>query len=364
MVSEAVEYVAGKAAVALGHHWFGEEHLLLALAGDAGAGVLDVDAGALEAALRARVARDGPPVAKEHEGCSSATSYHSAIGRAHGLALSRGLDRSRPADLLVAVLWDPDGLAAGLLRDIGTVPEAVLDAPSGAGHTVAVTTPGADNLARAASLEATAMGLARFGAEHVLLSLLGGDPGDGDDPVARALRICGLDRPALAAAVGEMWAEVPRADSVSDPAPNPRARELLGRAEGLAGARGAHGVGPDHALAAYLWGDGGGAVLELEAFGTTATALLAALAAEGVEMPPVPLHEPDRTPWDDPVDVPIGRLDEVLARLNADLRAGSWGFNYQDELTAWVGAHAHLGLAALVADVLSGPSPPEPEPGH
>ena len=80
-----------------------------------------------------------------------------------------------------------------------------------------------------------------------------------------------------------------------------------------------------HALVAWLWQDHGQPLLELEGMGATATELLGLLAAQGIQMPPVSLPEPDRRPWGETVYFPADRLGDVLARLNADLSPGDLG---------------------------------------
>ncbi len=59
MTTTAVEWAATREAEALGHHWMGEEHLLLAVADEAGC-----DRNELVTALADRVERYGPPVPK------------------------------------------------------------------------------------------------------------------------------------------------------------------------------------------------------------------------------------------------------------------------------------------------------------
>ena len=85
MTTTAVEWAATQEAEALGHHWLGEEHLLLAVAEEAGC-----DRDDLVTALADHLERYGPPLPKVGEGCMSAPSYHMIRGRAEGLALSEG----------------------------------------------------------------------------------------------------------------------------------------------------------------------------------------------------------------------------------------------------------------------------------
>src|SRR5436853_7882580 len=104
MTTTAVEWAATQHAVALGHHWVGEEHLLLAVADEAGR-----DFDELVGALGALLEQHGPPVPKVHDGCSSAPSYHVIRGRSEGLALAEGLAVPEPRHVLQALLWDPQG---------------------------------------------------------------------------------------------------------------------------------------------------------------------------------------------------------------------------------------------------------------
>ena len=86
MTTTAVEWAATREVEALGHHWLGEEHLLLAVAEEAGR-----DRDDLVSAPVDHLERYGPPVSKHGEGCKSAPSYHTIRGRAEGLALSEGI---------------------------------------------------------------------------------------------------------------------------------------------------------------------------------------------------------------------------------------------------------------------------------
>ncbi|HEV3496091.1 MAG TPA: hypothetical protein VHA34_07070, partial [Actinomycetes bacterium] len=96
----------------------------------------------------------------------------------------------------------------------------------------------------------------------------------------------------------------------------------------------------------------GRAVAELERFGASTDQLLAALRARAVDVPTVPVAEPDRRPWGETVYFPVDRLDDVLARLDQDLKPGDWGWNHHDG-RAWADAVATVDLRAIVEDVLS-----------
>jgi hypothetical protein len=118
----------------LPHHWFGEEHFLLAfLASDPegdqqqALAALGLTHDTVVSALVARVERDGPPVPKQYEGALSSASYHSVLGRAEGIALGLG-DGIPTGHYLPAVLWDVDGTVAALLGNLGIPRAEVLGA--------------------------------------------------------------------------------------------------------------------------------------------------------------------------------------------------------------------------------------------
>ena len=107
----------------LGHHWVGEEHLLLALSRQDGrTGEALRAAGAtperLEQSIVAGVERSDPPAECGVAGSPSPTpAMYSTLGRADGLALARG-EASASGDLLAALLWHA-GLGSWLLHRLG-----------------------------------------------------------------------------------------------------------------------------------------------------------------------------------------------------------------------------------------------------
>ena len=330
MTTTAVGWAATREATALGHHWLGEEHLLLAVAEETGRDRVE-----LAAALADHLERHGPPVPKVHQGCMSAPSYHLTCGRAEGLALSEGMSAPEARLVLQALLWDPGG-----------VPALLLDRADASGPPLPP-----NSLLAPAEREAIAMGYPFIGAEHVVLALLGGQP---DDLAGRAMWACGLDHDSVASKVLESWSgglpPCPPQSGVTSAGPNPHTRQVLGRAEGLAGETG--GVGSQHGLLAYLWGEEGLSAFQLEWWGTTASAVVEALEGLGVRVPTVPRPEPDRTPWGEPVFVPLERYGDVVRALSEQLDPGTWGCNSHDD-RAWVDAHAHIDVQAIVDRVLA-----------
>ena len=330
MSTSAVEWAATREAEGLGHHWLGEEHLLLAVAEEAGC-----DRDDLVIALVDHLERYGPPVPKHGEGCMSAPSYHTIRGRAEGLALSEGMAAPEARHVLQALLWDPRGVPALLLdRADPMAPRLPLNP-----------------LLAPAEREAVAMGYRFVCAEHVVLALLAGQP---DDLAGQALRACGLDHDSVASKLLESWTgglpPYPPQAGVTSAGPNPHSRQLLGLAEGLAGGSG--DVRSHHGLIAFLWGDEGQSAFQLEWWGTTGPAVVETLERLGVQLPTVPCPEPDRTPWGEPVFVPLERYGDVVRALIEQLDAGTWGCNSHDD-RAWVHAHAHINLQGIVDRVLA-----------
>ena len=265
----------------------------------------------------------------------SAPSYHVTRGRSEGLALAEGVTVPEARHVLHALLWDPQGVPAVLL-----------------GRVDAAAPPMHPNLLLApAEREAVAMGYPFIGAEHVVLALLADQP---DDLAGRALRACGLEHDSVASKVLESWAgglpPCPPQAGVTSAQPNPHCRQLLGRAEGLAG--GTVALRSHHGLIAYLWCDEGLSAFELESWGTTGPAIVEALDNLGVHMPTVPFREPDRTPWGEPVFVPLDRYGDVVRALSEHLDSGTWGCNSHDD-RAWVHAQAHIDVQAVVDRVLA-----------
>jgi ATP-dependent Clp protease ATP-binding subunit ClpA len=347
-------------AIALGHHWVGEEHFLLALVGDhpprtGGASLLaplGLSHAEVASAVTARIDMVGPPLPKEFEGCLSAPTYHTILGRAEGFALGSGSALTGPADVLAALFWEPAGTPSELLATVGRSRSTVLDIVTGSGRRVPVT-PTANPLAAPAEREAVVLGHSFIGDEHVVLAMLADEP---DDRAGQALRQAGVGHDRLATRLAHMVANcdppVPPSRDVGSARPNPRCRQLMGRAEGLATMLGDGVVVSTDGLIAYLWQGDGQPVLALEALDTSATDVLAALAELDVAVPTSPLPQPDRTPWGERVYVPAERMKDVVARLSADLPPGTWGCN-SHEGREWVVAHAVIDLAGIVDDVLA-----------
>jgi len=257
----------------LGHHWAGEEHLLLALVGDEPLGAsllapLGLSHSEVVSAITARVDAVGPPVARQFGGCTSSPSYHTVVGRAHGFALGSGCAAPGPADILVALLWDPAGTPSALLESVGRPRSAALEVVAHSGRMVPVA-PSTDPLSGPAAREAVILGHSFFGADHVVLALLADEP---DDRAGRQLRRTGLSHDRFAARVADVMANadppIPLSPGVTSAEPKPQSRQLAGRAEGLAAMLGDGMVGSTDGLMAYLWQDYGEPILTLEALGS------------------------------------------------------------------------------------------------
>ena len=109
-----------------GHHWFGGEHLLLALSREPSIardvlGELGVTHERLLEALQAAVGSEDAAAGEQpqHSGTLSSVSFHDLSGCAVGLAAGLGAEQVRPEHVLLAVAWRPDRLAAQLLRSLG-----------------------------------------------------------------------------------------------------------------------------------------------------------------------------------------------------------------------------------------------------
>lgn len=113
---------------ALGHRWVGEEHVLLASLGETG----DLQARLAELGLTHQAARDAAaprmPPAIGDDWRSSEPSYHTAMGRAEGLALALGAARPGAVHKLVAALWEREGPASALLAALDMDRDAVIAA--------------------------------------------------------------------------------------------------------------------------------------------------------------------------------------------------------------------------------------------
>lgn len=327
---------------ALGHRWVGEEHVLLASLGETG----DLQACLAELGLTHQAARDAAaprvPPATGDDWRSSEPSYHTAMGRAEGLALALGAARPGAVHKLVAALWEREGPASALLAALDVDRDAVIAATE-----LRLSYP-TNPLHAASERQATAAGDGYVGDWHVLLAFLTGEP----DPVAgRALEACGLTHAHCAAWIAScpFFPPAPRKprDQSGALPPNPHCRQLFGRAEGLAAVEGVASVRSEHGLIAYLWGPDSGPLV-IETWGTTEPLVAQALAELGARLPPTPRPDRDRTPWGEPVYVPYERLMEAVDRLNgADLPLGGWGFNHH-ETQAWVCGYAHLDLRAIL----------------
>jgi len=121
-----------------GHHWFGGEHLLLALSQEPSIardvlGELEVTHERLLEALQPIVGSEGSATGEQphHGGTLSSPSFHDLSGCAVGLAAGLGAEQVRPEHVLLAVAWRPDRLAAQLLRSLGVevqrLPAALAD---------------------------------------------------------------------------------------------------------------------------------------------------------------------------------------------------------------------------------------------
>jgi ATP-dependent Clp protease ATP-binding subunit ClpA len=129
---------ASQQARELGHHWFGGEHLLLALSQEPSIardvlGELEVTHERLLEALQAVMGSEGSATGEQqhHSGTLSSGSFHNLSGCAVGLAAGLGAEQVRPEHVLLAVAWRPDRLAAQLLRSLGVevqrLPAALAD---------------------------------------------------------------------------------------------------------------------------------------------------------------------------------------------------------------------------------------------
>jgi hypothetical protein len=200
-----------------------EEHVLLASLGGTG----DLQARLAELGLTHHAAGDvaAPrvPPATGDDWRSSAPSYHTAKGRAEGLALALGVAKPRAAHKLVAALWERDRPASALLAALDVHRDAVIAAME---RRVSLRT---NPLHAAGERQATAVGDADW---HVLLAFLAGEP----DPLAgSALELCELTPARCAAWIANLDFFPPARPKPGDPSgalrPNPRCRQLFGRAE-------------------------------------------------------------------------------------------------------------------------------------
>jgi hypothetical protein len=117
---------ASQQALEQGHHWFGGEHLLLAISREPSIardvlGELGVTHERLLEALQAAVGSEGSATGEQpqHSGTLSSVSFHDLSGCAVGLAAGLGAEQVQPEHALLAVAWRPDRHAALLLRSLG-----------------------------------------------------------------------------------------------------------------------------------------------------------------------------------------------------------------------------------------------------
>jgi ATP-dependent Clp protease ATP-binding subunit ClpA len=362
-----VSLAAFDEATARGHHWAGEEHLLLALLADKrdslAARVLEdsgVSYATVSAALSGRLAAHGSPVRREAAGCRTITSYHTVLGRARGFALGLGRSDLRPEDILLSLMWDPAGATSALLSEIGISREGVVGRIGDVGFTVPPDPLPESPLQSPSEREAVALGHDFIGGWHVMLALMAGEP---DSQAGQALEDAGLTHAAYAAWLTRALQQAlpptqPQSDVIAA-TPNPWCWKVLAMAGGLAAAQGDAVVRSTHGLIAVLWMPDGPDSLGLESVGTTPSAVAAALGDLGVRLPHVPLPMGEPTSWGEPVFVPLERLDEVRAKLGVELPAGGWGFN-ENGRRAWVVAHANIDLRSILGRLPDYAPPPDP----
>lgn len=350
-------------AHSLGHHWAGEEHVLLALLegfpeslANQALSAVGVTHDTALAALAAHLEAVGPPVEPTEDGwCASAPTWQVVVGRSHGLAMGFGQPTPQPEHGLLALLWQVGGTVDALMEAMGTSRAAVFDALAHLGVSVpvrpqheAVVNP----LLALGEREATAMGDTGVFGSHVVLALLRGEP---DDLAQQALHACGLGHEAyrsrFSATTENSWPP-PRKKAVPHPMlPSPATRQLLARAEGLAAAERQVTPRSHHGLLAFLWEPHGKAIIELELHGTSASEVASSLRARGVSVPPLPFPHPDREPWGERIPVPLDRLMDVADRLGEELPLGTWGINQHDG-KGWVIARASIDLRPIVQRAL------------
>jgi ATP-dependent Clp protease ATP-binding subunit ClpA len=141
-------HAAYRHAHRLGHHWIGNEHLVLAL--------LNTDAPeartarnaleecgitgeAFEAEVIERLPDDAPI---KEDGFSPTPRTYTVLGRAEGLALAQGRAAVDANDVLIAILWEPQSFARSTFAHLGANGSGILAALAAQG----VTIPAADPL--------------------------------------------------------------------------------------------------------------------------------------------------------------------------------------------------------------------------
>ena len=139
---------ASHQARGLGHHWFGGEHLLLALSQEPSIArevleELGVTYERLREALVSLVGSEGSAAGEQppRRGTLSSVSFHDLSGCAVGLAAGLGAEQVQPEHVLLAVARRPDRLAAQLLRSLGVEVERLPAALAAKGVTVPTVPP-------------------------------------------------------------------------------------------------------------------------------------------------------------------------------------------------------------------------------
>ena len=213
--------------------------------------------------------------------------------------------------------------------------------------------------------EAQALGYRAFGTEHLLLAVLRSD----EAPVARALAACGATYDA-ARRVAEGWAKHDRYRSRRRPrdSSSPRARTILGLAQGLALARDEPDPTDEGVLVALLFERHGPHVSLLQELGTSRAAVREALIEEGVTVPALPL-KPDPLAQTDFVDVPRERwefvVNELGRRSSADpgrfldeFGEARWSYGSADDRRyVRIYGEPALRVASIVEEIVAGTDP-------
>ena len=290
----------------------------------------------------------------------SIATYHAVVGRAEGLALGLNQQTPGPEHVLLAGLWDPRGLPARLLEDVGVSRKAAV-ANAGVRGVRLPRARATNALAGPTERQAVARGQTFSGDWDVVLGLLAGET---DGVAAEALDICNMTYASYSGSLERLGAPPAEpSETVMFAVPNAGCRELLSRAEGVAAAVGDDVVRSQHGLIAFLWAPEGRAALQLEMLGTSSGDVVSAFVTRGVRVPSVPLPQPDRTPWGDKVDVAPDKVRDVIDAIMAELRsrglpAENVGFNCNEEGDQyWVVTHAQVDVRAVLDRVVgSAPS--------
>lgn len=363
-MSAALASATAHEAKDLGHHWMGAEHVLLAVTASPpdfratrALSSLGVTHDRATAALRERIAREGPPVPHQYSGILSSPSFHDAAAAATSVGLAAGHAEPNSEDALLGLLTlPPDSPADVLLADMGTTRDAVVAALEAEGVPAKGLRdrPAENPLLELAERQAITRGYPYVAESDMMLAILAGGP----DALARdALAAVGVTYERYLAWDDERRGEQypptrPSPSGVTAAHPNPAVRNLLGRAQGFAWSLGDGVVRSEHGFLGWLWDPWGFSILDLEHLSTTAVAALAALSAAGVRTPSGPLPEPDREPWGERIEVPRDRLMHIVDELQKEnLPFRSWGFNHYQGI-AWVRSWARIDLRPIVARVL------------